>query len=60
MANTLQAASYNDHESIVRLLLKGARVDATGGYYDTALQAASHNGKEALVHLLLEKGAIAT
>ena len=56
--NALQAASYLDHEAIVKLLLeKGAKVNAQGGEYGNALQAASYLGHEAIVKLLLEKGA---
>ncbi|KAL9609925.1 MAG: hypothetical protein Q9167_005343 [Letrouitia subvulpina] len=56
--NALQVASYEGHESIVRLLLeKGADINAQCGRYGTALQAASASGHESIVRLLLEKGA---
>jgi hypothetical protein len=56
--SALQAASWNGHEAVIRLLLaKGAEVNAQGGYYGDALQAASREGYVAVVQLLLEKGA---
>ena len=56
--NPLQAASYEGHEAIVKLLLENeAEVNAKGGYYGNALQAASYKGNEAIVKMLLENGA---
>jgi ankyrin repeat protein len=56
--NALQAASFNGHEQIVRLLVeKGANVNAEGGWYGNALQAASSSDHEQIVRLLVEKGA---
>ena len=56
--NALQAASYQGHQEIVKLLLKkGAEVNAQGGEYGNALQAASARGEQETVKLLLEKGA---
>ncbi|EMR87690.1 putative ankyrin repeat-containing protein [Botrytis cinerea BcDW1] len=53
--NALQAASYEGHEAVVKLLLEAkADVNAQGGYYGNALQAASYEGNEAVVKLLLE------
>lgn len=42
---------------VVRLVEKGADVNAQGGYYGTALNAASHQGHLAIAQLLLEHGA---
>ena len=47
----LQAASYQGHERIVRLLLQ------SGARYGNALQAASCQGHEGIVRLLLQSGA---
>ena len=55
--NTLQAASYEGNEVIVKLLANGARVNAECGLYGNALQAASYLGNEVIVKLLLENGA---
>ena len=57
--SALQAASYEGHEDIVRLLLgKGADVNMLGGDYPhSAIQLASSGGHEGIVRLLLDKGA---
>jgi hypothetical protein len=56
--NALQAASYEGHEQVVKMLLdKGADVNAQGGEYINALQAASEGGHEQVVKMLLDKGA---
>jgi ankyrin repeat protein len=54
--NALQAASYEGHHEIVKLLLdNGAVVNAQGGKYGNALQAASYEGHHEIVKLLLGK-----
>lgn len=56
--NALQAASYQDHENVVKLLLEsGADPNAQGGFYGNALQAASKQIHESVVQLLLCAGA---
>ncbi|OCK87550.1 uncharacterized protein K441DRAFT_466880, partial [Cenococcum geophilum 1.58] len=40
------------------LLIRGADVNAQGGYYGNALQAASAQGHEQVVKLLLDKGGV--
>jgi ankyrin repeat domain-containing protein 50 len=39
------------------LLLRGANVNAQGGFYGNALQAASYHGSERIVELLIKNGA---
>ncbi|KAL5376601.1 hypothetical protein DPSP01_010394 [Paraphaeosphaeria sporulosa] len=55
--NALQAASFEGHEDVVRILLgdKSIDVNAQGGYYGNALQAASWKGNEQIVKMLLTK-----
>ncbi|KAF9735101.1 hypothetical protein PMIN04_006527 [Paraphaeosphaeria minitans] len=55
--NALQAASFEGHENVVRILLddKSTNVNVQGGYYGNALQAASWKGNEQIVKLLLTK-----
>ena len=56
--NALQAASFQGHEEVVKLLLnKGAKVNAQCGHFGNALQAASFQGHERVVKLLLNQGA---
>ncbi|KAJ7444312.1 ankyrin repeat-containing domain protein [Mycena latifolia] len=56
--NALQAASFEGHEDIARMLLSnGADANAEGGEYGSALQAASFQGHENIVQLLLDSGA---
>ncbi|KAI7968488.1 hypothetical protein EIK77_006507 [Talaromyces pinophilus] len=52
----LSLAASQGHEAVVRLLDKGADVNAKGGYYGNALQAAAREGCFVVVQLLLEKG----
>jgi ankyrin repeat protein len=53
--NALEAASYEGHETIVRLLLDNqADVNAQGGELGNALQTASRAGHEMIVRLLLD------
>jgi ankyrin repeat protein len=57
-AFALQAASFQGHESLVRLLLaRGANVNTTGGQCYTALQEASVQGHTSIMVLLLDAGA---
>ncbi|KAJ7768702.1 hypothetical protein DFH07DRAFT_301436 [Mycena maculata] len=56
----LQAVSVRGHEGIVRLLEKGADVNAAAGVYGSALQAASAEGNKDIAQLLLEHGAEAS
>ena len=56
--SALQLASYEGHETIVKLLLNnGADINLQGGTYGSALQIASYKGHEAIVNLLLDNGA---
>ncbi|KAF5346315.1 hypothetical protein D9758_011486 [Tetrapyrgos nigripes] len=56
--NALQAASYEGHLEIVKLLLeKGADVNTLGGFCGNALQAASYKGHSEIVKVLLERRA---
>lgn len=54
----MQAACYEGHETIIRLLIDNhADVNAQGGYFGTALQAASAEGHIDIVLLLFENHA---
>ncbi|KAF2476894.1 uncharacterized protein BDR25DRAFT_209201, partial [Lindgomyces ingoldianus] len=60
--NALQAASYDWHIQIVKLLLKagadsGVDVNAREGHFDNALQAAAYDGEDQVVEILLSAGA---
>jgi hypothetical protein len=58
--DTLEMHCRQHHMEVMRLvkvLEKGAEVNAQGGYFGNALQAASYGGHEAIVKVLLEKGA---
>jgi ankyrin repeat protein len=56
--NALQAASFQGHEAVVRMLVdNGADINAQGGKYGNALQAASRQGHKAVVRMLLDNGA---
>ena len=51
--NAFQAASFYEHEQVVRVLLNsGSHVNATGGRYSTAVQAASSRGVDQVVRSL--------
>lgn len=57
LGSPLQAATKDNHETIVRLLLeKGANVD-NDAEYGTALHIASYGGYQKLVRMFLDKGA---
>ena len=54
----LNAASFEDHNSIVQMLLaKGVDVNAQKEKYDNALQAASKRNHDQVMQVLLKKGA---
>lgn len=50
-------ASMNGHETVVRILLDGADVNAQDSYYGHTIQAACSEGYDKIVQLLLERGA---
>ncbi|KAH0287348.1 hypothetical protein KCU62_g6027, partial [Aureobasidium sp. EXF-3399] len=60
--NPLQAAAFNGHIEVVRILLKtgadsGADINEECGIFGSALQAASYGGHNEVVRLLLESRA---
>jgi len=58
VSQALTEAVSNDHEQVVRVLLKnGANINAQCGSYGTALQAASSGGHEKVVQTLLDNKA---
>ncbi|CZR50156.1 uncharacterized protein PAC_00028 [Phialocephala subalpina] len=55
---SLHRASYNGHETVVRLLLEnGATLEAADREQQTPLLLAAKNGHKAVIQLLLNKGA---
>lgn len=57
-ADALQAASYQGHEDVVRLLLaKGVDVNSPGGILGSAIAAAYLSGQYGIVRFLLSAGA---
>ncbi|KXH34120.1 hypothetical protein CSIM01_07122 [Colletotrichum simmondsii] len=58
LGSPLQAASFNGHVEIVRLLLdRNADINAQNGAYGNALQTACYRGQLDIVQLLLERNA---
>ncbi|KAK2752447.1 hypothetical protein FQN54_008109 [Arachnomyces sp. PD_36] len=56
--NALKAASINDHEKMVQMLLNnGADINAQDERHGYALEAASREGHEKIVRVLLSRGA---
>lgn len=56
--NALQAASFEGHDSTVKILLEArANVNAEGGVYDNALQATAVWRRDSIVKILVESGA---